>query len=280
VTFEVISSIADRLLTGNIERIWTRGLTGEGAWEYFLRGVSHFYKLTKHDNAAAREMFSKLYHLHPDKSIGPGYIAFSHWFDAMRGWAESPADSLEQARDWAEKSIKTEDENNGLGHVILGSIWLREGRHDEGLAMCRKGVAFRSGCPFALGQLADAQLYCGDAQGAIKSARESLSVRMLYPPPLVNILATAYRDGGKVDLSISAAREAARLDPHHTNAFVTLCSDFILAGLDEEALRMASQIVELDPKFSVSEFAKNLPYKDSTKIANIAEILRSAGLPG
>ncbi len=279
VTREVISSLGSEILGANLDRVWIRGLTGEGAWEYFLRGVSHFYKFTKHDNAIARGMFEKIYHLHPDKVVGPAYIAVTHWFDATRGWADSPVASMRQARDWAEKSIEPENENNGLGHVILGSILLREGRHEEGLALCRKGVAFRANCPLTLGQLADAQLHCGDAPGAVKSAREALAVRMLYPPPLVNVLATAYRDSGEIDLSIAAAREAARLDPQQTDAFVTLCSDYALSGLDDEAHRIADQIIEIDPDFRISSYATKLPYKNPTKLASIVETLRSAGLP-
>ncbi len=186
---------------------------------------------------------------------------------------------MRHAREWAEKSIEIEEINNGLGHVILGSIRLREGQHEEGLALFRKGVAFRGSCPLAIGQLAYAQLYCGDAHGAVKSAREALALRMLYPPPLVNLLATAYRDSGEIDLSIPAAREATRLDPEHTDAFVTLCSDYVLAGLDDEAHRIAGQIIEIDPEFRISSYANNLPYRDATKTASIAETLRSAGLP-
>ncbi len=102
---------------------------------------------------------------------------------------------------------------------------------------------------------------------------------MIYPPPLVNVLAIAYRDSGEIDLSISAAREAARLNPENTDAFVTLCSDYVLSGLDDEAHRIAGQIIEIDPEFRITSYANNLPYKDTTKIANIVETLRSAGLP-
>ena len=138
---------------------------------------------------------------------------------------------------------------------------------------------FRANCPLTLGQLADAQLHCGDARGAVKRAREALAARMIYPPPLVNVLAIAYRDSGEVDLSIPAAREAIRLEPEHTDAFVTLCSDYVLSGLDDEAHRIAGQIIEIDPEFRISSYANNLPYKDTTKITNIVETLRSAGLP-
>jgi adenylate cyclase len=275
----VITSLGSELLGASLDRIWTRGLTGEGAWEYFLRGVSHFYKYTKRDNASARGMFEKIYQLHPEKVIGPAYLALTHWVDATRGWSNSLAASMRQAGELAEKSIEPEEENNGLGHVILGSIRLREGRHEEGLALCRKGVAFRANCPFALGQLAVVQNYCGDARGAVKTAREALTVRMLYPPPIVNVLAMAYRDSGEIGLSIPAAREATRLDPEHTDAFVTLCSDYALAGDVDEARRVADRIVGMDPEFRISAYVKKHPYKDATIIAHIAEAIQSAGLP-
>lgn len=279
VTREVITSLSSEILGGDLSRIWTSGLTGRGAWEYFLRSVSHFYKFTAADNAAARAMSEKIYELHPDKVIGPSYIAMTHWLDAARGWSEKPEASLEQARKWAEKSIATDEENNGLGYIIMGSLRLRERRFDEALALGRKGISFRGNCPFALGQLAVIQNYCGDPQGAVKTAREALTVRMIYPPPLVNVLATAYRDSGEIGLSIPAAREATRLDPGHTDALVTLCSDYMLASDKDRAGRVADQIIGLDPEFRISAYANNLPYRDATRTASIVETLRSAGLP-
>jgi len=279
VTQQVLAAIGSEILGTNLDRIWTRGLTGSGAWELFLRGISHFYKFTKHDNAIARDMFDKLRALHPEKPIGPGYIAVTHWFDATRGWAESPAASFRLAGEWAEKSIEPEEGNNGLGHVILGSVRLREGRFDEALALCRKGVSFRASCPLTHGQLADVQLHNGDPQGAVKTAREALTLRMLYPPPLVNLLAMAYRDSGEIDRSIPAAQEAARLDPSHTDALVTLCSDHALAGNDREARRIAGEILGMDPGFRVSAYVATPPYRDAAKAARLAGALRSAGLP-
>ncbi|HUF88309.1 MAG TPA: adenylate/guanylate cyclase domain-containing protein [Thermohalobaculum sp.] len=279
VTREVIASLGREILGQNLDRIWTRRLSKAGAWEYFLRGISHFYKFTRHDNAAAREMFERIHELHPDKVIGPAYIAVTHWFDATRGWADAPADSIEQARRWAERSLEPEEEHNGLSHVILGSIRVREGRHEEGLALCRKGTAFRANCPLTLGQLAEAQLYAGDPHAAVKNAREALALRMIYPPPLVNVLAAAYRDAGEIELSIPAAREAARLDPRHADALVTLCTDYVLAGLGADAQQVARQILELDPEFRSAAYAAKLPYRDAGRREAVAEALRSAGLP-
>ncbi len=279
ITREVISSLSSEILGANLDRIWTRGLTRPGAWEYFLRGVSHFYKFTPKDNLVAREMFGKLHELHPEKSIGPSYIALTHWSDAARRWVETPVESRRLASEWAEKSLLPETDNNGLGHAILGSVRVLQSRHEEGLALCRKSVAFRANCPFALGQLAFVQTFFGDAPAAVKSAREALSVRTLYPPPLVNILAVAYRDSGEIPLSIPAAREAFRLAPAQTDALVTLCSDYSMADEGERAREVADQIIGLDPNFRVSSFARNQPYREPETLTKVTDALASAGLP-
>ena len=122
---------------------------------------------------------------------------------------------------------------------VAGYSRLREVRHDEALALCGKAIGFRSTCPLALGQLAETQFYYGDAHSAVKNAREALAVRGIYPPQMIDILATANRDSVEVEMSISAATESARLNPGHTNALVILCSNYILSGLDKEAPRIA-----------------------------------------
>ncbi len=50
-------------------------------------------------------------------------------------------------------------------------------------------------------------------------------------------------------------------------------------GDDDEARRAADEIMEIDPEFRLSTYAKKHVYKDAGKIAGIVEALRSAGLP-
>ena len=279
VTRVVISSLSIELLHGEYGRISIQALGGDGAWEYFLRGVSHLYKFNKIDNRQAQQMFEKLYTLRPDNVLGPGYLALSYWLDAERGWAEKPVSALSQATEWAAKAMEYED-NNGLGHVIMSDIRLNEGKHEEALTLSQKGVEFRTSCPAALGQAAKVQIYCGDSRRAVRSARNALSVRTLHPPMIINLLATAYRDNGDIGLSISAAREAARRDPELTGALATLCCDYVMSGDAEKAKSMAENIMSISPEFRVADYIVNQPYKDRSRLDDLVEMLRSAGLPG
>jgi adenylate cyclase len=279
ITREVTSSLKVELYRPDLERVLTRELAGDGAWEYFLRGVSHLYKFNADDNLRAREMFKKLHAVRPDRVQGPAYLAVTYWLEAVHGWTEAPSQAWEQASLWAEKAIEYED-NDGLGHVVMSDIRLHEGEHDEALSLCRKAVTYRANCPAALGQMANVQIYCGDASGAVKSARESMTVRMIHPPTVIHLLATAYRDIAEFDRSIAAAREACRLDDRYMDALVTLCSDYLLSGNKDEARDIARKIMTLDPGFRVAGFAARQPYKHKATLSNLVEALRAAGLPG
>jgi TolB-like protein len=278
ITQEVLISLNVQLIGGEAGRIWFDGITSPEARGYFHRGISHLYAGTGDDNAAALRQLQELYRVQPDTDHAPSFISVTHLIDAMFGWSESETQSLEQAAKWAEMAVKYE-KNNGIGHIVMGHLKLLEGKHDEALGHCEIATEIRASCPFAHGILANVQNYCGDSLNAIKNAREALLIERIYPPWLINILATAYRDNGKVPLSISAAREALRLDPQQTEARVILCSDYNLEDSRDDARQIAQEIIAVDPTFRLSTYAERQPYKYGETLERLIDVLHDAGLP-
>lgn len=278
ITQEVLISLNVQLIGGEATRIWFDGITSPEAREYYHRGISHLYAGTRDDNAAALRQLQEMYRVQPGTDHASSFISVIHLIDAFFGWSESEDRSLEQAAKWAEIAIKYE-KNNGLGHTVIGHLKLLQGKHDEALASCETATEIRPSCNLAHGILAGVQNYCGDSPSAIKHAREALLIERIYPPWLINILATAYRDSGKVRLSIPAAREALRLDPQQTEARVILCSDYSLEDLRDDARQIAQEIIAADPKFRLSTYAERQPYKYGETLNRIVDVLRDAGLP-
>lgn len=278
ITQEVLISLDVELVGDESTRIWFDGITNPDAREHYHRGISHIYAGTKDDNVAALRQLHELYRVQPDTDHAPSFISLVHLIDAMFGWSESEARSLEQAAKWAEIAIKYE-ENNGFGHVVIGHLKLLQGKHDEALASCETAIGIRPSCSLTHGILASVRNYCGDSLNAIKNAREALLIERIYPPWLINILATAYRDSGKVRLSIPAAREALRLDPQQTEARVILCSDYNLENSRDDARQVAQEIIAANPTFRVSTYAEKKPYKYSETLERVIGVLRDAGLP-
>ena len=278
ISREVISSLNVKLLHSELARGWFGKLTSPDAREFCYRGMSYLYEFTKEENAQAREMFLELSRVQPDSVMGSSYIAVTHWLDASHGWSENPGRSAVEAETWAKKAVEYED-NNGLGHVVLGHLLLLDRQHERALAICSEGVDLRKSCPLAHGLLGVILNYCGDPGAAIQEVREALRLERVYPVWLLSVLAAAYRDDGNVELSILAARESLRLDPRKTDALAVLCSDYQFAGNHERAEGVADDIMTLDPKFCLSAYAESQPYADTTSLARVTHALRDAGLP-
>ena len=275
---EVISSLNVKLLSSEIGRVWSKKLINPEALQYFYRALSSLYEGTKEDNATAREMFEELYRVQPDSVIGPSNISVTHWLDAFFNWTDSQSESYAQAEKWAKKAIEYED-NNGLGHAVLGHLQLLHGEFEEAIKTCSKSVELRSSCPLAHGLLGVVLNYNGDARAAIRSIREALQLQRVYPPWLINFLATAYRDCGEVKLSITAAEESMRLNPNKNEAELILCADYKLAADHAQARSTAEQIIASNPSFSLASYAKSQPYKDPAQLDRVIGALRDAGLP-
>jgi adenylate cyclase len=278
ITREVITSLNIKLLSNERSRVWVRKFQNPQAHQYFYRGMSHFYEGNKEDNAAAREMFEKLYEVQPESVMGPSNISVTHWIDGFFNWTDSRADSYTQAEKWATKAIQYED-NNGLGHAVLGYLQVLKGQYEEALETCSKGVELRASCPLAHGMLGLVLNYNGHARAAVRSIREALHLQRVYPPWMINFLAAAYRDCGDVDMSISAAKESLRLSPEKNDAQLILCSDYEFAADRQKASEVAESIIDSNPTFSLTAYAKSLPYKDPATLDHLIVALREAGLP-
>lgn len=278
ITREVISSLNIQLLGGEIERIWAKKLQEPKAHQYFYRGLSHLYEGNKEDNAIAREMFEKLYEIEPNFVGGPSNIAITHWNDGFFNWTNSQTESYELAEKWAIKATQYED-NNGLGQAVLGYLQLLNGDHDEALESCATAIKLRASCPYANVMRGLVLNYIGDSTSAVRDIREALHLQRVYPPWMINFLATAYRDSGDLALSISAATESLRLNPNQNDAQLILCSDYGIGEDQTQAARVAENIIGGDPLFSLNKYSESLPYKNSKTLERVVEALREAGLP-
>lgn len=278
ITQEVISSLNVELVVGEASRIWFDKLTSPQARECFYRGISHLYSGTKEDNATARKMFEKLYSIHPESVQGPSIIALTNWIDASFGWTATPAQSIQEAAIWAQKAVEYDD-NNGVGHAVLGHIQLLERKFDDAVETCSKGVQLRESCPLAHGLLGLVLHYCGDAKLAVKNVKEALQLEKVYPPWLIDVLAASYRDSGDINLSIPVAKESLRINPQNNDARVILCSDYKLTANHDQARLIADEIIANNPTFSLSAFAQSQPYRSTEKLDNLIGALRDAGLP-
>ena len=258
IALAVVTALDIKLVTGRLWQTHLSTLTSLDALNAYFRGLSDFYARNKNDNVAAKREFEALFGLEPASPIAPAYLAMCHWNDASLGWTETKNQSLMQAVEWAEKAVGYED-TNGFAHIVLACIHLLNRRHDEALAACYRAVDLRPTCPLSNMHLANILHYCGHSAEAVPKAKAAMRIMNIYPSWFLSLLAAAYRDIGDVDQSIVTARQGLALNSKDIESHLILCSDFVSAGLHDQAKGAARDIIEIDPTFSLADYAGTQP---------------------
>jgi adenylate cyclase len=278
ITARIVTTLDVKLASGEQARIWHKCLTDPRAREVFYRGIQSFFRMNAEAMTTARTCFERVADLVKESSIGPSNVAMALWMQATRGWTDDPRKARLLAGEWAERAIKFED-TDGQAHTVLGNVRLLQGRHDEAVKIARDAIEIRPGCNNANAFLANVLLHCGDPDAAVVHARRAIRLMPIYPPWFVEILAAAYRDSGKTDFSLIAAREILRISPSTVSGRLILVSSLVRSGWVADARRLAREILTLDNEFSLARYRDAIPYRDRSIPTRLVEELRQAGLP-
>ncbi len=183
------------------------------AWDFYVRGLSHFYEETCEANEKARELFEKAVAMDPGYCEAWARLGWVHARDVQHQCTDNPQESLRRGFDTARQAVAL-DPDSALAHLSLGTVhvWAGEmetaldaaqtalrlnpnyahaalavgnrldllGATEEGVAQMRKALQLNPRDPtrwLYLGYLSRALVILGDYEGAAECSRHALSLR-------------------------------------------------------------------------------------------------------
>jgi tetratricopeptide (TPR) repeat protein len=242
-----------------------------------MEAREHFHRVTKEDNALARKLYDEAIALDPDYAFAYAGLAHTHMVDIWLGTSKSPTESLGRAIELGEKAIAL-DESEAVGHAALAYFNAYAGQFEKAVAHAERGLALDPNLSAVLYNSASALAYSGRPEEAIPLLQKAVRLNPFAPAPCFYTLSEAYRMIGQFDEAIEQANKAVERDPKNQFTYLALASACILAGREEEAHAAAAEILKIDPTFSLEQFAKKLPYKDTSQIHRMIDALRKVGL--
>ncbi len=278
ITEKIVTALDVKLASGEPAKIWRKTIKDPKAREYFYRGLHEFMKGNKEAMAIARQNFERVDKLAPESSLGPTYVAFSHWWDAFRGWSDTPARSLEQAAEWAQKAMAMEDAD-GQAHTVMAHIHLLRREHDKALEVAQQAVSIRPQCVNANGHLGNILYYYGKPGEAVEHVKRAIRNTPVYPPWFVDILAASYKEDGQLENAMATAREALGMKADDLDARLILIDAHRSEGREARAQEIAQEVLAIDPSFSLAKWSAAQPYREPVTLDRIVGNLRAAGLP-
>jgi adenylate cyclase len=82
----------------------------------------------------------------------------------------------------------------------------------------------------------------------------------------------------RYDESVAELKKAIQTSPRYLEACVILTCTYSLMGRENDAKAAASEVVRIDPDFSVQDYVKTLPYKENKDLDRVIKALDKVGL--
>jgi adenylate cyclase len=276
VTGKIITTLRVKVEKAEIERVLRKPTESLKAYDYALRGKAHVYAVTKEENARAQEMFRLATELDPDFAAayaGLGWANFQAW---VNQWNPDPQ-SLDRIIGFAQKAIAL-DPSNSSACRLLGECHLWQRHYEQAIAEIERAIALDPNDADNYAELSSALNWVGRPEEAIGWMEKAMRLNPYYPVIYLLGLGLAQYMTQKRDAAIATFRTALLHSPAFLGAHILLAILFGEAGRMEEARAEVSEVLRINPDYSLESLKEKIPFKDQTFLEKGMEILRQAGL--
>ena len=101
--------------------------------------------------------------------------------------------------------------------------------------------------------------------------KKAMRLCPVYPGWYFLVLGTAYRLTGQAESAISALEAAIKKSPDFLALHVGLASTLGELGREEDAKKPVSEILRIDPEFSIKTYMAGLSYSDPVVLARFED---------
>jgi adenylate cyclase len=276
VTQKIVTALVVKLTKDEQERLVRKGTDSLEAYDYTLRGMNYFFRFTKEANARARQMFEKATDLDPKYALAHTWLGWTHWLDYSFGWSQNPK-SLEGAFELAQRATSLDD-SVSEAHALLGKVHLWKRQHDLAIAELEKTLSLNPNYADGLTGLGEVLYFAGRPEEAIGLVKKAMRLNPKYPVWYLLNLGHAYFLTGRYEEAITTLKRVINRNPNFWPAYIYLAASYVELGQEEKSRIEASELLRINPNFSLEAGRKRLPYKDKAVLEHLFDILRKTGL--
>ena len=219
----------------------------------------------------------------PGFATAYAFESYSHYLDALLGFAEAPAESLAAALTAAKKALALDDKDP-VAYSALGRVYMMRGKHDASVAELETALSLNPRFALAYHGLGFALVL----SGRLEDAAEALDTAIRLSPrdPVLWGMMCFRSIACNLLQQYEAAADWARRAIHEPRAakggywsHATLASALGNLGQTAEAREAVDEALRRKPDLSLGYLAKTLPTKHPDGLEPYLDGLRKAGLP-
>jgi tetratricopeptide (TPR) repeat protein len=278
ITDAIVTAIEPQIYAAENFRSRRKPPNSMDAWDLVMRALSHHWRVTRTDSAAAQTLLAQAIEIDPNYGQALALLATNHMFGAHLGWADIATTATAAER--AALAAVAADGEDAWAHTALGSVYFSTRRLDHALAEFELALQLNPNFSLAQGYYALALSYSGRWQDAYAATQRAIRQSPRDPSSAIYYGVAAYAQfiGRNYSEAIALAREATRQRGDLTGAYRVLTVAAGMAGQFDVAKAALEQLRRTQPNISLAWIATQLPWKLDADREHYLEGFRRAGL--
>jgi len=281
ITMKILTAIRVKLTEGERASSAEKYYRGKQGLECYLKlteasGIRQRWNIE--DNNLARRMIEEAIAMCPENPMGYIALGWVYHYDYSLGNTKTPRQTIEKGIELAQKALAMDDSIPGA-HVILCYLYLDKGDNDKAIAEAERAVALNPGDWSALNTYANSLRAAGRPEEAIPFYQKAIRLTPFGASVLYRDYGGALRITSRFEEAVSAYKKAIQIAPDNIVAHLSLAAAYIMMGREKDARAEAAEVLRINPKFSLDNYAKILPpARDQSRRDEYINALRKAGL--
>lgn len=278
ITERIVAAIEPQIHAAENFRTHRKPPSSLDAWDLLMQALSHYWRITPQDHAAAQKLLERAIAIDPDYGQALAVLAASHMFGVHLGWAELAA-TAPIAENAALAAMRC-DHENAWAHAALGSVCFSTSRLADALSEFEQALALNPNFSLAQGYYALALSYAGRPNDSFEAAQKAIRLSPRDPSLAIyyGIAGYARFTERQYDEAIALAREAIRHRGDLTGAYRVLAVSAGMTGDGALADMALHELRRTQPNISLDWIATQLPWANDADREHYLEGFRRAGL--
>ncbi len=279
ITMKILTAVQVKLTEGEqaIGYGKARGKVNLDCYLKILEGYKYFHGGNIESTRAARRIAEEAVATCSESPWANELMGWVYHIEYVLGIGKSPQDSIEKGIEMARKALAIDD-SIGTAHGLLSMLYVTKGEFDKAIVEGERALALDPGGAFAHGFYASSLTYAGRSEEAIPIFQKAIRLDPGGSPSLYVSFSVALRSTGRFEEAVSALKKALQRSPDYITAHIGLAGTYSMMGREKEARAETAEVLRLNPKFSLDNFARILSYKDHAQKDLFIDALRKAGL--
>ena len=278
ITIEIVKAIGINLTEGEEFRTKFGDIDDLQVYIKSLEAWKHFHLMNSEGMDQARKEILEILDSGYQYSSLYALLGFTYTYDLFFRAYDSKVVCFGKATEAAKKALSL-DKNCVKAHELVGFLFVMKGEDKKGIDEFKRALTISSSSADAYIGLGWVYALTDKPLEAMDYVKKAFLLNPMPPVLYYMISGAAYTFTGEYEKSNAEYRKGLDIEPNTIFLHIGLTTNYALLGREVEAKTSASDVLKIDPEFSLDDYLKTFPKRNIERKEKIAQALRKAGLP-